>query len=162
MNDDSEQLTLREIAQRAIDRNGGRGGRALGRAAAAQGLTLSYTTVDKILAGTYTSRPSRNTLEALSRLSGVPLADVHEAAGEPLPQAPLARQLPPDADLLTPDQRRVVVDVVRQFAKQNRDLDEARREREEGEHGGDTAAIARPLRAVARRDDPDSSGSDET
>lgn len=112
--------TLREIADLAVSRNGGQGGRALGRAAEARGLTLSYTTVDKIRAGKYTSRPSHKTLQALSVLSGEPLEAVYDAAGVPLPLAPLADSLPEDADLLDADQRRVVIELVRVFAKQNR------------------------------------------
>lgn len=130
---DSHQLTLRDVALKASERVGGLQGRALGRAADAKGLRLSYTTVDKIIAGTYTSRPTRPTLEALAALSGYSLEKVYEAAGEPMPLVPFAEQLPPDADLLSADQRRVVIDVMRQFAKQNRELAEARQEKEVGD-----------------------------
>lgn len=115
----SSERTLRDIAQLASDRLGGIRGRALDREAKRLGLTLSYTTVDKILAGTYTSRPNRHTLQALSQLSGVGLDEVYHAAGHTLPQKPLADQLPPEADSLTPDQRRVVIDLARVFVKQN-------------------------------------------
>ena len=87
---DSTPMTLLEIAQAASDNNGGARGRQLGRVAERKGLTLSYTTVDKILAGTYTSRPPRKTLEVLAQLSGVPVEKVYEAAGELPPQARLA------------------------------------------------------------------------
>lgn len=119
---DSTPKTLKEIAQAASDNNGGARGRQLGRIAEQAGLTLSYTTVDKILAGTYTSRPSRKTLEALARLSGVPVADVYGAAKEALPQAKLADQLPPDVDSLTPEQRKVIIDIARVFLKENRTI----------------------------------------
>lgn len=115
----STDRTLRDIAQLASDRLGGVRGRALDREAKKLGLTLSYTTVDKILAGTYTSRPSRLTLQALAQLSGASLEEVHLAAGKALPQKPLADQLPPEVDSLTPDQRRVVIDLARVFVKQN-------------------------------------------
>jgi transcriptional regulator with XRE-family HTH domain len=114
--------TLQEIAQAASDNNGGARGRQLGRVAERKGLTLSYTTVDKILAGTYTSRPSRKTLEALAQLSGVPVAQVYEAADQDLPQARLADQLPPDVDSLTPEQRKVIIDIARVFLKENRTI----------------------------------------
>lgn len=123
----NDGLTLREIAQLASDRNGGVRGRALDRAAKKAGLTLSYTTVDRILAGTYTSTPSRKTLEALAALANVPVDDVFRAAGVPVPLARFAEQLPPDADLLTGQQREAVLAVVRQFAAANRAL----RERED-------------------------------
>src|SRR5665648_393357 len=93
--------SLRDIAQAASKRHDGAHGRRLGRVAEKAGLVLSYTTVDKILAGTYMSRPDTKTLDALSTLSGVPRAEVYRAAGEPLPLAPLAEVLPQDADLLT-------------------------------------------------------------
>ncbi|WP_284291130.1 hypothetical protein [Luteimicrobium album] len=138
-------LTLRDVALRASERAGGLQGRALDREAKRRGLTLSYTTVDKIIAGTYTSRPTRRTLEALAELSGVPLVEVLLAAREPLPVQPLAELLPPDADLLSADQRRVVVDIVRQFARSNRELDEARRDAES------SAALAPDALALAAR-----------
>jgi hypothetical protein len=119
---DRRPKTLKDIAQAASDNNGGAGGRQLGRIAEKAGLTLSYTTVDKILAGTYTSRPGRRTLEALAQLSGEPLAVVYEAAQMELPQARLADQLPPDADTLTPEQRKVIIDLTRLFVRENRHI----------------------------------------
>jgi len=112
--------SLRDIAQAASQRHDGAHGRRLGRVAEKAGLVLSYTTVDKILAGTYMSRPDTKTLDALSTLSGVPRVEVYRAAGEPLPLAPLAEVLPQDADLLTAHQRRVVLGVIREFAKAER------------------------------------------
>lgn len=113
--------TLKDVAQAASDNNGGAGGRQLGRIAEKAGLTIAYTTIDKILAGTYTSRPGKKTLEALAQLSGIPLAVVYEAAQMELPQARLADQLPPDVDSLTAEQRRIVIDLARLFVKQNRE-----------------------------------------
>jgi hypothetical protein len=151
---DDAPLTLREVALEASRKVGGLQGRALDREAKKRGLTLSYTTVDKIIAGTYNSRPKAATLAALAQLSGIPLARVYDAAGLPMPLSPLAESLPPDADLLSPEQRRVVIDVVRQFAKQNRELDEARRAQEAGgEHdstpkypAGESPAPVVPIR----------------
>jgi len=112
--------TLKDVAQAASDNNGGAGGRQLGRIAEKAGLTLSYTTVDKLLAGTYTSRPGRKTLEALAKLSDLPLEVVYEAAHMEPPQARLADQLPPEVDSLTIEQRKIVIDLARLFIKQNR------------------------------------------
>lgn len=120
MNDD--QLTLQAIALRASERHGGVRGRALDRVAKKAGLTLSYTTVDRILAGTYTSTPSRNTLEALAVLAGVGEEIVFRAAGLPIPMGSFAEQLPPDADLLDGPQRDAVIAVVRQFVAAQRAL----------------------------------------
>ncbi len=99
---ESTELSLRQIAQMASDNNGGAKGRELDRIAKSKGLTLSYTTVNKIIAGTYTSRPGIKTVEALATLAGVPMAEAYNAAGIEAPQASLAEQLPPDADTLTP------------------------------------------------------------
>ncbi|GIG27138.1 hypothetical protein [Cellulomonas denverensis] len=129
----SNPQTLREVAQLASDRNGGARGRELGRIAEKQGLTLSYTTVDRILTGKYLSRPGHKTLEALAALSGVPLEDVYRAAGVPVPLAPLAEQLPDGADTLSPEQRMVVLGAIRQFAELNRALAEARQKAGEGD-----------------------------
>jgi len=118
--------TLRDVAIEASRRVGGLQGRALDREAKRRGLTLSYTTVDKIIAGTYNSRPSTRTLEALAELSRIPLEQVYAAARLPMPSRRLADQLPPEADLLDESQRRVVIDVVRVFAAQNRELHKAR------------------------------------
>ncbi|VXB25819.1 conserved hypothetical protein [Arthrobacter sp. 9V] len=125
---ESTELSLRQIAQMASDNNGGAKGRELDRIAKSKGLTLSYTTVNKIIAGTYTSRPGIKTVEALATLAGVPAAEAYKAAGIEAPQASLAEQLPPDADTLTPDQRRVVIDLTRVFIKQNRLVHELRQE----------------------------------
>lgn len=68
----SEEIrTLRDLALAASVRHDGKRGRALGREAAKRGLTLSYTTVDNILAGKYTSTPQRRTVDALAELAGV-------------------------------------------------------------------------------------------
>ncbi|MDI2032965.1 hypothetical protein [Paenarthrobacter nitroguajacolicus] len=125
---ESTHLTLRQIAQMATDNNGGAKGRELDRIAKSKGLTLSYTTVNKIIAGTYTSRPGVKTVEALAKLAGVPVAEAFRAAGLEPPQASLAQQLPPEADTLTPEQRRVVIDLTRVFIKQNRLVHELRQE----------------------------------
>lgn len=125
---ESTELSLRQIAQMASDNNGGAKGRELDRIAKSKGLTLSYTTVNKIIAGTYTSRPGQKTVEALAALAGVPLDQAYNAAGIQPPQASFAEQLPPEADTLTPEQRRVVIDLTRVFIKQNRLVHELRQE----------------------------------
>ena len=144
----STPKTLKEIAQAASDNNGGARGRQLGRIAEKAGLTLSYTTVDRILAGTYTSRPSRKTLEALAKLSGVPVAQVYEAAGQVPPQARLADQLPPDVDSLSPDQRKVIIDIARVFLKENRTIHQLETTIAAAEEQDD-------YRLAAREPDPD-------
>lgn len=113
------KLTLQDVARTASARNGGKGGRALQRIAKSKGLTLSYATVDRIIAGKYESTPQRQTIEALAVLAEMPLEQVYEAAGLPLPMSPLAEQLPDGSDQLTVHQRRVVLDVIRGFVRDN-------------------------------------------
>ncbi|MEU2418927.1 hypothetical protein ABZ546_14220 [Brachybacterium paraconglomeratum] len=113
------KLTLQDVARAAADKNGGKGGRGLKRLAEAKGLTLSYTTVDRILQGKYESTPQRQTIEALAVLAEIPIEEAYEAAGVPLPGASLAEQLPDGSDNLSTHQRRVVLDVIRGFVRDN-------------------------------------------
>lgn len=124
------KLTLQDVARTAAKRNGGKGGRALQRIAQSKGLTLSYATVDRILAGKYESTPQRQTIEALAVLAEMPLEEVYEAAGLPLPMAALAEQLPDGSDNLSTHQRRVVLDVIRGFIRDNDRMADLEQERD--------------------------------
>lgn len=128
----TNDLTLREVAQSILDENQV-SGRQLSELARKRGLTLSYTTINRLAAGDYTSHPSDKTLTALAMMSRYSVEQVYAAAGAPVPLKPLAEDLPPDADTLTPEQRDTVLSVVRQFAKANRAL--AQLERQEQRHG---------------------------
>lgn len=132
------KLTLQDVARTAADKHGGKGGRSLQRIAEKKGLTLSYATVDRILAGKYESTPQRPTIEALAVLADMPLEAVYEAAGLPLPMAPFADQLPDGADHLTVDQRRVVLDVIRGFIRDNDRMADLEAERDEQVPGRST------------------------
>lgn len=149
---DREQLTLREVALKASERVGGLQGRALDREAKRRGLTLSYTTVDRIIAGTYKSRPKGETIAALAQLSGYSEEQVRRAAGLAPQMRSFAEDLPPDADLLSPDQRRVVLDVVRQFARANSEL-YAARQSEAGEDRAQRSAPMNPAGESPAQDD---------
>lgn len=142
-----KKLTLQDVARAAADKNGGKGGRGLQRLADAKGLTLSYATVDRILAGKYESTPQRQTIEALAVLAEMPIEDVYEAAGLPLPMAPFADQLPDGSDHLTVSQRRVVLDVIRGFIRDNDRMAELETERDQRVPGRSTL-----LQWVAERD----------
>lgn len=128
--------TLREIARAILDKHRV-SGRALNRLAESRGLTLSYTTINHMATGTYTSRPSDKTLRAMVELSDYTLEQVYAAARRPVPRAGLRERLPEDADALTGDQEEAVLAVVRQFVQANRRLFDATTPG--GEHGGDTA-----------------------
>jgi transcriptional regulator with XRE-family HTH domain len=120
---EEQPLTLRDVAMRAVDLHDGKRGRALGREAERAGLHLSYTTVDKILAGTYKSRPTPETLQALAKLARMPLQKVYAAAQEPLPMARFADELPADVDLLPASARRVVLALIRDLLDVHRPTD---------------------------------------
>lgn len=143
--------TLRDLAQRASDLNGGKRGRALGREAERHGLTLSYTTTDKILNGKYNSTPRRETLEALAALAQVPKRVAYRAAGVPMPAAPLAEQLPPDVDILDSEQRRVLIDLARVFVKQNQHIHELESRDDQDDH----TKHSPPTPDLAEQDQPD-------
>lgn len=108
--------TLREIMEAAARRHGDgvkpATGRRLGEIADAHGWPITHTTINHLLGGTYTSRPSRRTLDAVANLAGIDPRRVYEIAGRKY-QAPFAEQLPPDVDELTPDQRKAVIAVIR-------------------------------------------------
>ena len=125
-----KKMTLQDVARAAADKNGGKGGRGLQRLANAKGLTLSYATVDRILNGKYESTPQRQTIEALAVLAEMPLEEVYSAAGLPLPMVPLAEQLPDGSDNLTTHQRRVVLDVIRGFIRDNDRMADLEQERD--------------------------------
>lgn len=103
-------LTLREVARDVLAAHGG-SGRDLDRKARARGLTISYTTINSMAAGTYTSkRPSDPTLKALAEMSPTySLEDVYRAAERPVPRVDLASRLPLDANALTPEQENAVL-----------------------------------------------------
>lgn len=133
-----KRLTLQDVARAAADKNGGKGGRGLQRLADSKGLTLSYATVDRILAGKYESTPQKQTIEALAVLAEMPLGEVYEAAGLPLPMTSFAEQLPDGSDQLTVHQRRVVLDVIRGFIRDNDRMAELEDQRDERVPGRNT------------------------
>lgn len=114
-----EPQTLKDVAQAALDNNRGMSGRQLDAEAKRRKLKIVYTTINHMAAGTYKSKPGRETLVALAELSGYTLEQVYRAARLPMPLKPFRDDLPEDADHLTGTQRRVVLDAIRQFAQQN-------------------------------------------
>lgn len=108
----SETLTdLLRAARTRLDMSG----RRLADHAAAHGHPIDRTQVNAILAGTYKSRPSARTVRAVAFLAGVEEEQAFAAAGLPLPGPDFAQELPPDADRLTPTQRKAVITVIRAF-----------------------------------------------
>lgn len=77
------------------------------------GYRVTATTLNQIRNGSYKSKPSKETLAAIAWLAGVDETLVFAAAGQPVPGPPLADELPPGADLLSPKSRKAVVEMVR-------------------------------------------------
>lgn len=127
----SHPKTLRDIALIAKDKHDGASGYEMQRIAERDGYRITFTTFNKIVAGTYVSRATRKTLEALAHLSGIPIDHVYEVAGQRHVTDRFADQLPPDVDLLTEDQRNAVITVTRAFLKANRELEGLRSEPEQ-------------------------------
>lgn len=120
MNDTPRPTTLREVAQLASQRHGGKRGRGLARAAEGLGYKTTHTTLDNVLQGRYSSRPSDLTLRILAALAGMEEGEVFELAERPPPVGPLV--LPEGSDALSIEQREAIVLVVRQFAEANEAL----------------------------------------
>ncbi|MDF9717641.1 hypothetical protein [Nocardioides sp. ChNu-99] len=131
-----EPRTLRDVALAALDRHKGVSGRQLAVIAKGKGLTIVATTINHIAAGTYRSKPSPKTLDALAELSGYTREQVYRVADKPMAMAPLRDVLPPDADLLDGPQREAVIAVIRQFAAAQKAL----YDREEVGHDAGSAA----------------------
>lgn len=112
--------TLRDVALAAKARHDGAGGRGLAKVACKHGHTISYGTIDSILAGTYTRKPSVKTLRALAYLSDLPEQQVLEIAGMRAPSNALAEQLPEGVDELGPDERQMLIDMARGLIRQAR------------------------------------------
>jgi len=87
--------------------------RQLGFAAQKAGYKVVGTTLGHIRAGRYKSEPSEDTIRAIAWLAGVDESVAFAAAGQQVPGPPLADELPPGADNLSPKSRKAVVEMVR-------------------------------------------------
>ncbi|WP_155288802.1 hypothetical protein [Rhodococcoides fascians] len=149
----NETQTLRMLLQEAADVRD-LSGRGLADLATSNGFNLNRSTVSRILKGTYVARPAADTIRAIAWLAGVSERVAFEAAGRPQPGPSFAEELPEDADLLTPRERRVIVELVRLMID-NRlgDADDEEQEswtQESGaEHSGAGRGARRPGAPIA-------------
>lgn len=104
--------TMRDILEEIVARTG-LSARGFDRAATARGQSVSYTTISKILNGQHSGDFSPAVLAAIAAVGQIPLQRVYAAAGQPLPGRPLADELPPGANALGFESRKVVIDLVR-------------------------------------------------
>lgn len=121
--------------------------RQLGFAAQDAGYRVVGTTLGRIRAGRYESVPSAETIRAITWLAGVDESVAFESAGQPVPGPPLADELPPDTDNLSPKSRKVVVDMIRVCVGLETDNNEQRT-------SGPEDSTPRTLRAVSPEEDP--------
>jgi len=106
-------LTLAGLIDLAFERHEVRSGAELERVAQGLGYKIVATTINHIRANTYKPKPRKSTLEAIAKLAGVPVTVAYESAGLPAPGPSFAEQLPDGVDYLTPNERDVVIRLLR-------------------------------------------------
>lgn len=104
--------SLKELAQLVFDTQG-TSARQVAQRAEKRGYRLTHTTINQMRAGTYKSVPKEETLRALADLAGVSVETAFHAAGLPVPGPPLADELPPGSDNLSPKSRAAVIQMLR-------------------------------------------------
>lgn len=111
---DKQQVSARQIAAKArkADRR------------------LSYTTLNHMAAGTYRSTPTPDTVRTLAWLADLPESVAFRAAGLNVPGPPLADELPPGSDNLSPKSRAAVIQLLRVLI----DLESNHDEHDEQDH----------------------------
>lgn len=78
-----------------------------------EGFAITVTTINHLKAGTYKSVPAVETIRAIAWLAGVSDEVAFTAAGQPVPGPPLADELPPGTDNLSPKSRKAVIEMLR-------------------------------------------------
>lgn len=99
--------------------------------AAKLGHSLNFTTASRYLAGDHPAKPTAKVLAAFAAVFNVNVNVLREAAG----QGPVSDrfELPPEADMLDPDERRAVVNLVRVMARKKGQDNDHQAEQEPGQ-----------------------------
>lgn len=102
--------------------------------AAKLGHSLNFTTASRYLTGDHPAKPTAKVLAAFAAVFNVDVNVLREAAG----QGPVSDrfELPPEADMLDPDERRAVVNLVRVMARQKGQDNDHQAEQEPGQEAG--------------------------
>lgn len=121
---DHQPETLAEVVERAVAR------RNMSLADMAvlanqNGHQISTSPLGLIRTGRYYRHPRVPMLRALAWLAELPEAQVFALVGQPEPGPPLADDLPPGADYLSPASRQAVIALVRRLVAQERAEDDA-------------------------------------
>lgn len=120
--DETEPTSLANLVERALHRHGVRASTELHRIAAAAGLEITHTTLNKIRTGKYRSTPTPKTIAALAYLSGVPLDQVKRLVGTAGDTRPFAERLPPAIDVLLTDEQEALLLVMRKMVRARLEL----------------------------------------
>lgn len=126
MNVSPSEPTLQSLLI-AAKRERGASGRRLAELAQKHGFRAAGTTLNAIIAGTYKSTPSDDTVRAIAWLAGVTEGEAFAAAGLRVPGPPLSDELPPGVDLLQPKARKAVVELLRVLVEQEEGGERERR-----------------------------------
>lgn len=118
--------TLRELVEQAVSRHS-TSVRQLSFLAQKAGFRVVSTTLNQIRNGTYKSVPTDDTIKAIAWLAGVNEEVAFTAAGQTVPGPPLAEELPPGADNLSPKARKAILDTVRVFVDLEAENNDARK-----------------------------------
>ena len=102
--------------------------------AAKLGHSLNFTTASRYLTGDHPAKPTAKVLAAFAAVFNVNVNVLREAAG----QGPVSDrfELPPEADMLDPDERRAVVNLVRVMARKKGQDNDHQAEQEPGQEAG--------------------------
>jgi hypothetical protein len=98
----------------AAERHGGASGRRLAEIAQRGGHRISHATLNRLRQGTYTTRPTNTSIEAIAYLAAVPESEVYAAAGLHAPSA-VDYQLPATAQCMSDRQRKALDELVKAF-----------------------------------------------
>lgn len=115
-----EPLTLDALVEKALEvrQTSARGLAAL---AHENGHRITASTLNLIRTRRYKSTPRPETLRTLAWLAEVPVETVFAAADYKTPSSPLADELPPGSDDLSPRARKAVIELIRVLIASERD-----------------------------------------
>lgn len=116
----TEPTTLRSLIAQAMERHKVSRASVLARLAQDNGHRIHATTINQIRRGAYRATPTRDTLEAIASLAGVPVRDVYRAAKLPEPGRPFVEELPADIDLLDDEERALIKGMINLFLRRRR------------------------------------------
>lgn len=94
------------------------------------GHSLNFTTASRYLAGDHPAKPTAKVLAAFAAVFNVDVNRLREAAGQG--RVSERFELPPEADMLDPDERRAVVNLVRVMARKKGQEHDREEEQEPG------------------------------